>query len=84
MRLSKYGLSYEQYKNMHERQDYLCAICQHKCHEDDLHVDHDHDTGQVRGLLCSSCNTGLGMFKDKIRCLASAIVYLENNGKGWT
>lgn len=72
----KYGLTVEQYQIMCLIQNNLCAIC---CEEpeENLHVDHDHVTGEVRGLLCNNCNNGLGRFKDNIESLENAILYLR-------
>lgn len=47
-----------------------------------LAIDHCHDTGKVRGLLCMSCNIGLGAFKDVPELLFVAYLYLKGNGKG--
>lgn len=58
-----------------------CKICAEKMVK--VNIDHDHETGRVRGLLCMPCNMGLGLFKDNIRRLAAAIVYLEDNGKSY-
>jgi hypothetical protein len=79
-----YGLTPEQYKDMIKEQDGVCAICGEpewikvngKVRR--IPIDHCHKTGQVRGLLCSNCNTGLGAFKDNIDIMASAISYLQN------
>lgn len=79
MLLYKYNLSPEDYDRLLEDQNEACAIC--GVRPDRLCVDHDHETGEVRGLLCSPCNSGLGFFKDRVRLLAAAIVYLEANGK---
>lgn len=51
-----------------------CQICGH---EDDLHVDHVHETGELRGLLCRRCNVGIGFFQDDIDRLRCAITYLQ-------
>jgi hypothetical protein len=75
-RRKKYGVSEEEYKNMVLSQNNICAICNKPSHKT-LHVDHDHITGKVRGLLCSSCNMGIGMFQDDIDILNNAIKYLS-------
>lgn len=76
-----YGLTPFQYRKLLRNQNGVCAICK-EINDDgrSLAVDHDHYTGKVRGLLCTRCNLGLGFFKDEIRLLAEAIVYLEDAG----
>lgn len=86
--LAVYGLSPEEYDNMLHLQGGVCEIC----HEEEtlknrgntvtLSVDHDHSTGQVRGLLCSSCNKGLGFFRDSPELLIVAIDYIRRYGSG--
>lgn len=71
----KYGLSLEDFDNLLARQNNSCAICSSK--EATWCVDHCHTTGEVRGILCSSCNKGLGMFKDDQTNLENAINYLN-------
>lgn len=71
-----YNLTIEQLEDMKIAQNNQCAICGINP-KDNLVVDHNHITGKVRGLLCSSCNKGLGFFKDNIQRLQSAIVYLQ-------
>lgn len=73
----KYGLTLEAWEAMREQQGDRCAICRGAFSEDAIHVDHDHDTGTVRGLLCFTCNTALGKFHDDIGVLRAAIGYLE-------
>jgi hypothetical protein len=58
----KYGLSKEDYEYLLEIQDYCCAICKK---EKDLCIDHCHQTGRIRGLLCRRCNSVLGQFDNK-------------------
>lgn len=78
----EYGLTFEQYQGMIHQQNDQCAICHcsaiHR-KSNSWHVDHDHQTGKVRGLLCKSCNTGLGQFKDDIALLEAAIKYLQKH-----
>jgi hypothetical protein len=71
----KYNITLAKYTEIFVEQEGRCWICQNK---KDLVVDHDHATGEVRGLLCSLCNTSLGGFKDEISSLQRAILYLLN------
>lgn len=72
-----YGLSPERYDEMLVEQDGLCAICGGRDDGRSLAVDHDHATGEVRGLLCGGCNLGLGSFRDSSRYLMAAVAYLN-------
>ena len=73
-----YGLTEVQYDSLLEKQGGLCAICYTPPEEGSyLFVDHCHETKQVRKLLCRKCNTLLGMAKDSISVLLSAVAYLR-------
>ena len=82
----RYGISVEKYNKMKEKQNNLCAICGNPesrkskyggtCR---LHIDHDHATGIVRGLLCNKCNNALGLTCENINILQNMIKYLKNN-----
>jgi hypothetical protein len=72
----RYNLSLSEYTDMVDTQEGLCAICGTK--PDVLVVDHCHTNGKIRGLLCHSCNTGLGKFFDNTSFLSNAINYLSN------
>jgi hypothetical protein len=78
-----YGIDQEAYEALMLAQGGLCAICKCELVEDlpkgnprQINIDHDHETGAVRGLLHSGCNVGLGQFEDSIERLRAAIVYL--------
>jgi len=81
-----FGIDIEQYRNILEKQNGVCAICEQKETVIDkrinkvrrLSVDHDHKTGKVRGLLCAKCNHLLGNIKDNIKILNRSILYLED------
>jgi len=74
-----YGLTYLAYQEMLVAQGHCCAICGLLAGEQKraFAVDHDHDTGAVRGLLCINCNTGIGNLRDSVELLSKAILYLE-------
>ncbi len=78
--LRAYGLTVEDHAAMVERQGNRCAICktEHRGRGKRLHVDHDHETGRVRGLLCGPCNVSLGGFRDDPKLLRSALKYLKS------
>lgn len=82
--LRRYKLTPEQYEAMFAAQGRACAICgtQSPAHKNKWHVDHDHETGAVRGILCGHCNAGLGYFRDSYLSLVGAFNYLyrANNG----
>jgi hypothetical protein len=81
------GIDLETYKRMWEKQAGLCAICRSPERAIDrrtteprrLAVDHCHRTGVVRGLLCYACNVAIGLLKDRMDLLESAILYLEKS-----
>jgi hypothetical protein len=80
----RYGITLEEYNKMLEIQDHKCAIC--NITESEIKhgrntyfaVDHCHNTGKVRGLLCYKCNSILGFINDNTEHLKNAIKYLEN------
>ncbi len=84
-RLKQYGLSINDYDQLSKQQGGVCSICglpetkkSFGTRTRRLSVDHNHETGKVRGLLCNQCNVGLGNFNDDIDVMASAISYLVN------
>lgn len=81
--IKEFGITAEQYDKMHDEQSGLCAICQNPeqalmfGNKMNLAVDHCHDTGAVRGLLCANCNRGIGLLKDNPEWLRRAADYIE-------
>ena len=80
-----YGMTIDEYEKMYDKQKGLCFICGNpettQCNNGKsrkLAVDHCHKTGKIRGLLCTSCNRGLGYFQDSIDLLTKATEYLRN------
>jgi len=80
-----YGITLEQYNELLSSQNHKCAICnidnngKYRNKSRAFAVDHCHSTGKIRGLLCSDCNTGIGLLKDNVNFLESAIKYLNKN-----
>lgn len=77
--LRRHGITVEEYESMFTAQSGACAICRTESSPRGLFVDHDHRSGRVRGLLCSTCNTGLGMFSDDAGLLEDAMYYLRRH-----
>ncbi len=74
----EYNLTLEEYDQMFDKQDGICAICGNRNKADmALAVDHDHETGFIRGLLCQNCNLALGLVRDNVLILLKMIEYLE-------
>jgi len=73
-RLYRHGLTTEQYAEMLDAQGGLCGICADR---EPAHIDHCHESNEVRGLLCQQCNTALGALGDNVEGLQRAIDYLN-------
>lgn len=84
-RLAKYGLTTDEYKELYNNQNGKCAICGSDGSNGKwrkLYIDHNHESGKVRGLLCSNCNFAIGHFQDKPELLEKAAKYLrESDGE---
>ena len=76
----KYGINSEQWEELFESQNCACAICSSRETSRHWCTDHDHETGEVRGILCHSCNVLIGMAKDHPQVLDDAKRYLEERG----
>jgi hypothetical protein len=86
--LKKYGLTEEDYQKLNTAQDGRCAICRKRPplrktragqQYERLDIDHCHNKGRVRGLLCCNCNAILGHARDGVDILAAAIAYVESH-----
>jgi hypothetical protein len=73
----KYGTTLAEYGQLLASQGGVCAICCEAPEGYELHLDHCHVTGRVRGLLCARCNTALGKFRDDPVILRAAVNYIE-------
>ncbi len=78
---SSYGITYEEYETLLAAQEGVCAICGGGTSKRHFAVDHNHRTGQVRGLLCARCNTGLARFMDSQENVERALGHLRSGGR---
>ena len=78
-----YGITIEEYEEILAEQNYKCEICQQPigCENKRPYVDHDHETGALRGLLCQNCNSVLGLAHDSTEVLRRAAEYIEKYKK---
>ena len=81
MIVHRLGNSVEEYESLLSEARGLCAIC-HGSYGDRPNVDHCHKTGKIRGVLCSRCNSGIGLFLDSTQLLDAAIRYLDRSQAG--
>ena len=83
----RYGLSVDEYQTLLANHNFACAICKVEISDTvgykskrSVVVDHNHETGDVRGILCSKCNLVLGHARESTEILYQAIVYLSERG----
>lgn len=81
-RLKRRGATQDLYDKLYEAQKGCCAICNEPEEKFSwLCIDHDHDTGRIRGLLCPNCNRGIGLLKDNAALLERAAEYIKTAKK---
>jgi len=80
---STFGITLSEYNALLAKQNGGCAICNKTAEQNKkrLAVDHCHKSNKIRGLLCSACNQAIGLFKDQIVLMKSAIKYIRKNTK---
>jgi len=84
--LRRYGLSLEQFNDLYAKQNGRCAICKNELptlsspgsDRKNMHIDHNHTTNLVRGILCLKCNVGISLFEENPEILMSAIEYVTS------
>jgi hypothetical protein len=76
-----YGITTAEFESQKNKQEGRCAICMDPlmAGKNGAHVDHDHQTGKTREILCAPCNKGLGQFRDSIPRLSAAVMYLQKH-----
>ena len=77
--MRKYGITATEYGAILNRQGGCCAICKRSPTSQRLHVDHCHTTDKVRGLLCSNCNTSIGLLGDDLDLIQTALEYVRGS-----
>jgi len=76
--LASFGLTLDDETKLLEIQNFKCAICGGESGARWYHLDHDHETNEPRGLLCSKCNKGIGLLGDCLEGIERALKYLQN------
>lgn len=82
---TRFGMTQEQFWQLYELQNGCCGLCEKPFQgfsRTDLHIDHDHETNEIRGLLCMTCNVGLGMLGDTVNGIERALNYLRRDKVG--
>lgn len=79
-RCARYDITPKELVDRYERQERCCAICHDHITLENSAIDHNHETGEFRGVLCKQCNRALGMFKDSTTVLKNAVEYLTAYG----
>jgi hypothetical protein len=79
-RCSRRGITPQEFVEAYEAQNGKCPICASAISMENSAIDHNHETGAFRGILCKTCNRALGMFKDSPEILVSASQYLKERG----
>jgi len=74
---NRYGITIKQRKDLYVKQNGCCVICKIAVPYDEIVTDHNHKTNKIRGLLCRSCNSGIGMLQDNIEIVYNAFCYLK-------
>jgi hypothetical protein len=79
-RCKRHNLSVTEFWTIYEEQDGTCPICDEALKPEESAIDHNHQTGKVRGILCKTCNRGLGLLRDNPETLQRAVFYLKDKG----
>jgi Recombination endonuclease VII len=78
----KFNMTLVQYKELEKSQGGVCAICSKSQNNKCLAVDHDHQTGKIRALLCDKCNRGIGLLGDSSTIISRALEYVKKHSNG--
>ena len=79
-RCARHGITPEEFWSIYEEQDGACPVCDKTIKAEDSAIDHNHKTGEVRGILCKSCNRALGLLGDSPDTMFRGLKYLQDKG----
>lgn len=74
-----YGITKDRFNEMHQKQDGKCDICKKNLKDKSTHIDHNHKSGKVRGLLCNKCNQAIGLMHESKSIIKNSLAYLEKH-----